>query len=428
VSDPGSVTARAALLWQQGDHAAAIEVFAGLLARHPDDPDIALRLGVALSQTGRMGEAVRVMEPAAARAAADHPLHDWLGRALAIVLWQERGPAAIAPLRARLAEDPTDPGRRTALAFALLSCGRLAEAWPHYAWRWRRMANAHRVPAEPLAWPDPRAWRGRRVLLFAEQGLGDSLQFLRYVPMVVACGAVVVVEVDRPLVRLARTLPGQPVVVAVGDAVPPHDVAVPLMHLPWAFETEVATIPTAVPYFDADPAAVAEWRARLAGLPGLKVGLVWAGEARPEAAMAHRIDRRRSLPLAALAPLASAAGVSFVSLQKGVPSGQAAAPPPGMVLHDWTAELADFADTAALMAALDVVISADTSPLHLAGALGRPVWLLDRYDACWRWLRDRDDSPWYPTLRRFRQTAPGDWAGVMERVAAALTQAAATGL
>ena len=130
------------------------------------------------------------------------------------------------------------------------------------------------------------------------------------------------------------------------------------------------------------------------------------------------------LALAALAPLARVPGVSFVSLQKGAPARQAATPPPGMVLHDWTDELRDFADTAALMQVLDLVISADTSPLHLAGALGRPVWLLNRYDSCWRWLRERDDSPWYPTLRQFRQTTPGDWAGVVGCVAAALRTAA----
>ena len=414
----------AARLWQQGDHSAAIDAFATLAARDPANADIALRLGMALIQLGRPVEAVRAMTPAEDRAPGAHPLHDWLGRALATVLWDERGPTALAPLRALLAAAPDDPTRHTALAFALLSSGHLAEAWPHYAWRWRRMAGAHRAPAAPLVQPNPAAWPGRRVLLFSEQGLGDSLQFLRYVPMVAALGVEVAVEVEAPLVRLARTLPGQPRVVAVGEAVPGHDVAVPLMHLPWAFGTDLATTPAAAPYFRADAAAVAAWRARLSELPGLKVGLVWAGEPRPDAPMANRIDRRRSLALAALAPLARVPGVSFVSLQKGAPARQAATPPPGMVLHDWTDELRDFADTAALMQVLDLVISADTSPLHLAGALGRPVWLLNRYDSCWRWLRERDDSPWYPTLRQFRQTTPGDWAGVVGCVAAALRTAA----
>ncbi|MCC6717963.1 MAG: glycosyltransferase [Acetobacteraceae bacterium] len=419
-TDRAAVMAQAARLWAQGRHADAVADIAALHRRAPTDADLALRLGAALVQLGRTLEAVHAMEPAAALAPRDHPLHDWLGRALSVVHWQERGPEAIGPLRARLAEDQADPRRHTALATALLSCGNLAEAWPHYARRWQSMPDAHRRPADPLQRPDPAAWRGRRVLLFAEQGYGDSLQFLRYVPLVMAAGAEVVVEVDPPLRRLAETLPGRPAVVAVGDPVPAHDFAVPLLHLPWAFGTDLASIPAAIPYFTPDPAAVAAWRARLAGLAGLKVGLVWAGDPRPDNEPAFRIDRRRSFGLAALAPLATVSGVSFVSLQKGPAAAQAAAPPPGMVLHDWTGALGDFAATAALMQALDLVISADTAPLHLAGALGRPVWLLDRYDSCWRWLREREDSPWYPTLRRFRQASPGDWAGAVARMAAAL--------
>ncbi len=408
--------ARAAQLWQPGHHADAIAIFAALQAEHRDDPDLALRLGIAQIQLGRMVDAVRTLEPAADRAAPAHPIHDWLGRALATVHWYEHGPDAIAPLRDRLADDPANPARHTALAFALLSCGRFDEAWPHYAWHWHRMPTAHRAPADPLRRPDPATWRNCRILLFAEQGLGDTLQFLRYVPLAIATGAEVTVEVYPPLRRLAETLPGSPRVIAVGDPVPPHDIAVPLMHLPWAF----ATIPSAVPYLHADPAAVAAWRTRLATLPGRKIGLVWSGDPRPDHAMSFRVDRRRSLPLAALAPLAQIPGLTLLSLQKGAGAAQLA--PTGMTLHDWTDELHDFADTAALMTALDLAISADTAPLHLAGSLGRPVWLLDRYDSCWRWLRERADSPWYPTLRRFRQTAPGDWAGVIERVAEALKQ------
>jgi hypothetical protein len=211
-------------------------------------------------------------------------------------------------------------------------------------------------------------------------------------------------------------------VLEVGAELPAHDFAVPLMHLPWAFGTTVSDVPAAVPYLAADAAAVARWRARLADLPkaagGRSVGLVWAGGRRAADPLSVRIDRRRSMPLAALAPLGGVAGVSLVSLQKGPPGRDAV--PAGMVLHDWTGELEDFADTAALIAALDLVISVDTSVVHLAGALGRPVWLLDRYDCCWRWLRERADSPWYPTLRRFRQAAPGDWAGVVARVVEAL--------
>jgi hypothetical protein len=276
------------------------------------------------------------------------------------------------------------------------------------------MAEEWRQPADPLSRPEPEAWRGRRVLLFAEQGFGDTLQFLRYVPMVQAIAAEVVVEVQPALTRLAATLPGAPMVVGQGDPVPAHDVAVPLLHLPWAFGTTPDTIPGGVPYLAADPAAVARWRARLGGLPGLKVGLAWAGDPRPQDRAAHRVDRRRSMTLAALAPLGEVPGVSFMSLQMGAAAAQAR--PEGMVLHDWTGELHDFADTAGLMQALDLVITVDTACVHLAGALGRPVWMMNRFDSCWRWLRERADSPWYPTLRIFRQVAPGEWGAVVGEV------------
>ncbi len=424
-----SEAARAAALWDQRRHAEAIDIFRTLHDRTPSDAAITLRLGIALYLVGRLDEATDVLEPLSRRAADDDPVHDWLGRALATLHWHQRGPDAIAPLRDAVAQHPGDPLRHMQLAHALLSCGRLAEAWPHYAWRWQDLPAGHHVPGGALARPDPASWRGRRVLLFPEQGLGDMLQFLRYVPLVMAQGAQVTVEIPAPLRRLAATLPGRPAVVVTGEPVPPHDVAIPLMNLPWAFGTDLSTIPGGIPYFTPEPHAVATWRDRLARLPGQKIGLVWAGEPRAFDASAYRIDRRRSLKLAALAPLAQIPGVTFVSLQKGAGAAQAATPPPGMTLHDWTAELADYADTAALVQALDLVISVDTSPVHMAGSLGRPVWMLGRYDSCYRWLRDREGSPqgspWYPTLRHFRQATPGDWPAVIARVATALAERAA---
>ena len=176
------------------------------------------------------------------------------------------------------------------------------------------------------------------------------------------------------------------------------------------------TIPAADGYLQADPARVAQWRARLDALQGLRVGVVWAGNPRLGGLSYDRADRRRSLPVAMLAPLALP-GVSLVSLQKGEAGRQARV----VAMTDWTAGLHDMADTAALVCALDLVISVDTAVAHLAGALGRPVWLLNRFDNDWRWLLGRDDSPWYRTLRQFRQSAPGEWAEVIARVAAALS-------
>jgi hypothetical protein len=196
------------------------------------------------------------------------------------------------------------------------------------------------------------------------------------------------------------------------------------MSLPRAFSTTVATIPSEVPYLTADPLQVEGWRRRLAELRNIRVGLVWAGSPRPDQPEANRVDRRRSVTLEHFAKLADVPGVSFVSLQKG-PAASQTRSSPDLLIHDWTDELDDFADTAALIEALDLVISVDTSVVHLAGALGKPVWLLNRFDTCWRWLLDRDDTPWYPTLRQFRQPKPGDWDSVILDVRAALARRAA---
>jgi hypothetical protein len=175
-----------------------------------------------------------------------------------------------------------------------------------------------------------------------------------------------------------------------------------------------------VPYFTADPARRAVWRERLAGLGGLRVGLVWNGEPRPEDPVARRQDQRRSLRLEKLAPLADIPGIDFVSLQLGTPAAQAREASGGLVLHDWTADIRDFRDSAALVCELDLVITVDTAMAHLAGGLGRPVWLLNRFDTCWRWLLGRDDSPWYPSLRQFRQERIEDWDSAVAKLRPAL--------
>jgi hypothetical protein len=230
--------------------------------------------------------------------------------------------------------------------------------------------------------------------------------------------------VPRPLLRLLSGLPGVAQIVARGEPLPPFDAWIPMLSLPLAFRTTIATIPAAVPYLRADPRQAAAWRDRLAGFSGRKVGLVWAGSPLSPQPPAQAMDRRRSMALRHFAPLAEIDGLCLVSLQKGDAAAQARMPPDGMVLHDWTEELNDYADTAALVEALDLVISVDTSVAHLAGGLGRPVWVLNRYDQCWRWLRDRSDSPWYPTARLFQQSAPGDWDGVIGEVTRALRQLA----
>ncbi|HEY8873034.1 MAG TPA: glycosyltransferase family 9 protein, partial [Stellaceae bacterium] len=202
---------------------------------------------------------------------------------------------------------------------------------------------------------------------------------------------------------------------------PSFDLHCPLMSLPRVFGTTLDTIPAATPYLAADPARTADWRRRLAGLDGLRVGLVWAGGQHPNAT----VNRHRSITLDTMAPLGDASGASFISLQKGEPATQTKNAPGGMALHDFTADLGDFDDTAALIEALDLVISVDTAIAHLTGALGKPIWLLNRFDTEWRWLVGRDDSPWYPHLRQFRQPAPGDWSNVIRAARDALRRLAA---
>ena len=382
----------------------------------PEVADGYRNLGAVLTQLRRAGEAEPVLRVAVRLAPENAEGHFNLGAALHDL---HRLGEADASYREALRLAPDFAEAHTNRGYSLLLAGRLAEGWEEFEWRWgtqqlragERRFSAAKWTGEPL---------GRRVLLLhAEQGLGDTLQFCRYAPLI-AAGGHIVLEVQKPLKRLLSGLGGGIEVIARGDPIPPFDVHLPLMSLPHVFATTLETIPATMPYLAADPAAVQRWRERLASLPGLRVGLVWAGEARTGFAELAAVDARRSVSLNALAPLAEVAGVSFLSLQKGAPAAQAAAPPSGMILADYTDELEDFADTAALVDALDLVISVDTSVAHLAAAMGKPVWLLNRHDTCWRWLLGRDDSPWYPTLRLFRQPAPGDWPSVMRDVRDAL--------
>jgi Flp pilus assembly protein TadD len=373
-------------------------------------------LGNALRDQSRFEEAERCYRDVI----ASQPDHVESLNNLGTLLYDQGQPAAAeAQFRAALALRPDYVDGQVNLALNLLLMGRFEEGWERYEWRWqRRKPEQHRGFDQPLWDGGP---TGDRVLLIhAEQGFGDTLQFCRFAAAA-AIGRRVVLEVQPALVELLRCLPGIEQVVARGARLPPFDCHCPLLSVPHKLGSSLSTLPTA-PYLRAEPSLVDAWRHRLAPLDGLKIGLVWAGNPTMAA------DRRRSIRLAQLGPLGRLPGLHFISLQKGPEAAQAAEPPPGMALHDWTGELKNFADTAALIEALDLVIGVDTGVVHLAGALGKPTWLLNRYDRCWRWMIDRDDSPWYPSLRQFRQDRPGDWAGVIERVAGALAarRAAAT--
>ncbi len=376
--------------YQLGRLPEADNCFRGALRLRPDYPNARTNLAIALHSLGRLDAAEMEYREALAAGAEPVATHSNLS-----VLLREMGRVNEAEAHARLALDyaPDFASAQVNLALALLSTGRWAEAWPYYEARWQvgDLAGERRNFPQPL-WTRLQPTVGQTILLHAEQGLGDTLQFCRYAPLVAALGARVILEVQPSLVRLLSGLEGVDRVLAKGDPLPAFDWQCPLMSLPLAFGTTPDTVPAADAYLSAEPEDVARWRQRLSGLPGRRVGLVWAGSSRAWMPHAVAVDRRRSMRLADMAPLGEVAGCSFVSLQLGPPATQLRSAPEGLVVHDFAADLYDFADTAALAANLDLVIAVDTSVAHLAAALGRPVWLLNRFDPCWRWLLEGDDS------------------------------------
>lgn len=372
--------------------------------------------GIGLAELGRFNEAIGEFEQAVALDPV--PSMGWSNLGLMLKV-EGRYDAALAAYDQAVARSPKDAHIRVNRAVALLHAGRWTEAWQDYEWRLRLPGHTP-LPLERLL-PSVDALGdldGVTILAVHEEGFGDTLQFMRYLPLLAERGARVVAMVPPALTRLTRSLAGVAEVISTEDKVPPYDFHCPFFSLPRAFETTVTTVPPA-PYLAADPIASAAWAARLPQ-DGLKVGVVWAGQARPWLPGFTVLDSRRSAGLAAFAPLAGVPGVRFISLQAGSPTVRAQIPSVGMSLYDPMGGVRDFADTAAIIANLDVVVSVDTAVVHLAGAMGKTVFLLDRYDNCWRWLSGRTDSPWYADLTIFRQERLGDWSGPMRRVATAL--------
>ncbi|HEX5326024.1 MAG TPA: tetratricopeptide repeat protein [Acetobacteraceae bacterium] len=409
----------AELLARHDRPGAAAAQYRACLARRPDDAAAHHALGLLLGELGEIEPAIGHFRRAVEL--DPQPAMGWSNLGMMLKVGR-RFDEAIAAHDAAVARAPEDPQIRVNRAVALLHAGRMTAAWADYEWRLRQPGHTT-LPLERLL-PDLAGLdlAGRTVLVTHEEGFGDTLQFVRYVPMLAARGARVVLAVPRQLARLMRRLAGVAELVTLG-ALPEggvqYEYHCPVFSLPRAFATTLATIPAPVSYLSADPVLVRHWAGHLPP-GGFRIGLVWAGQARPWLPGFTALDARRSAGLASFAVLASVSGVGFISLQMGEPTSQARAAPPGLPLHDPMGEVADFADTAAIVANLDLVIAVDTAIVHLAGALGKPVFLLDRYDNCWRWFSGRDDSPWYPRLRIFRQAALGDWTAPMQRVAAAL--------
>jgi hypothetical protein len=287
-----------------------------------------------------------------------------------------------------------------------------------YEWRWKRTGMVARKEFRKPPWLGETPLNGKTIVLHGEQGLGDTVQFSRYVPHVARMGAKVVLEVPAGLQTLLRDIEGVAEIVPRGEKLPPYDLHCPLGSLPLACKTDAPAIPAGIPYLRAPEASLAKWRPRLEKLPSPRVALAWSGSS------AHPNDRNRSLSLAQLKPLLSAPGANFVSVQRDLrdDDAQELSREPGLL--QLGPELDDFADTAAVLALCDLVVCVDTSVAHVAGALGRPVFLLLPFQPDWRWMLDRDASPWYPAIRLFRQSAPRDWDGAIARVREALLSVA----
>ena len=398
-------------LRKRGELDEAIQWHRRAIALNPDLPEAHDHLGSTLAEMDRIEEAIASHRQAVTLKPAYAAGHSNLATAYVLAL---RLDDAIASFHRALEVEPANPSVHWNYSNALLLAGRFDEGWKEYEWRWQAPELKKSKPA--YAGPE---WRGedltgKTLLLYGEQGFGDVLQFVRYAAMARERGANVLLVPQPELARLLATVPGVSRVIVAGDPLPAYDFHVSLLSLPFLFRTRLESIPRSVPYLSADKARVQSWRARLENSRALKAGLIWGGR------KSLRFDRLRSCALSDFAPLARVEGVDFYSLQTGEQAVQAGSPPSGMSLTDWTGELADFADTAALMENLDLVISVDTAGAHLAGALGKPTWLLNRYQTEWRWLLDREDSPWYPTMRIFRQPKPGGWKAVMEQVAGEL--------
>ena len=368
-------------------------------------------LGVVLEQQGELSEALACCSKALALDPDDAEAHCLKG---SVLLALRQVHEATASYRRALDLVPDSAKFKFTLSLALLLQGEFAEGWEMYEFRWdgsAELAGRKREFTQPQWHGGTLA--GKTLLLHAEQAFGDSLQFVRYLDLVTKRGDArqVILECQPELRRLFESGRGGITVVNQGEPLPDFDVHCPLLSLPLAFGTTLATIPRDLPYLRPDAVDVEKWRQRLRGAgTGLRVGLVWSGKVR-------RMNRWHNLEFSELAPFLDIPGARYFSLQKaqdGAAMENACAETP---VIDFTGELKDFADTAALVSNLDLVISVDTAVAHLCGALGVPVWLLARYDADWRWLLDRSDSPWYPSMTIFRQKSPGSWGELTSRVA-----------
>jgi tetratricopeptide repeat protein/glycosyl transferase family 9 (putative heptosyltransferase) len=438
----------AAALHKAGRLAEAQTACRDVLNRHPDHPAAVHLLGIVVGRLGRTAESVQLLRQAVQLQPLSAQAHHNLAFALRIngsvddaiaefnraiqirpdfaeahnnlgIAWKDKLKLreATACYSRAIQIKPDFADAHWNLALVLLMGGDFAHGLAEYEWR-RKIKSMWTAPAFSQPQWSGEDLGGRTILLFPEQGLGDAIQFARYVPLVARRGGRVILTCQPELARLFQRLPGGAKIVVNGQPIPPFDVQCSLVGLPRVFATDLNSIPAATPYLTADPALVEKWSQRLGPTDGrLRAGLAWGGNP------AHQNDRNRSIQPQQLFPLTELSHVALYSLQKGKAANQS--PPPAMKLIDFTSELSDFADTAALIANLDLVVTVDTAVAHLAGALAKPTWVLLPFVPDWRWLLDRQDSPWYPTMRLFRQPTLDDWNAPIAEMADSLRGLAA---
>lgn len=438
---PGVLTSLGIALYQGGELQQAIVTLEEVTRSQPQWPDGWNNLGVVLHAAGRRNDAVQALRRVSELQPNSPIAMDNLGGALqdighydeAIELhrksialrpdsvkshanlanafkFSNRIDESIASYREAISLTPNDPLLHHFLGLMLLYRGDYAEGFAEHEWRCRIQQPKQicqdfpqpRWQGEPLA--------GRRLLIHAEQGLGDTLLFIRYAKEAIARGGSIIVQCQRELCRLVReSIPGFTAVLSPADPLPAFDTHCPMMSLPYIFKTTVENAPESVPYLLANPQRAAQWSSRIAGVAGKKkIGIVWAGKT------SYVDDRLRSIDPAFLAPLSQIANIQPISLQKNGAAAAASQAPPNTI--DWTSELSDFADTAALIDSLDLVIAVDTAVAHLAAAMAKPTWVLLAHVPDWRWLPTGTTSHWYPTARLFRQSISGDWKPVIDQV------------
>jgi tetratricopeptide (TPR) repeat protein len=404
---------RAAALAALGRFAEALAECEAVLAIAPGHGMALYNRGNALANLGRQADALIAFD----RVLALFPQH--------VAAWNNRGNALSALKRPAEAVDsfasaialrPEFADAHFNQSLALLASGDYVRGFAAYEWRWKRAGMPPRKDFGRPLWLGEFPLANKTILVHSEQGLGDTVQFARYVPMLARAGATVALEVHAELKSLLSRLDGAKTVVARGESLPPFDVQCPLGSLPLACKTELGTVPAEIPYLSANESRAGKWQPRINALKSPRVALVWAGNA------SHANDRNRSIAMADLKPLWEGSGASFVGLQRELRSGDIEELKNTSAILQLGDELCDLDDTAAVLAQCDLVISVDTLVAHLGAAMGRPTWVLLPFAPDWRWTLDRERSPWYPAARLFRQPQAGDWASVIARVRAEIAR------